>query len=601
MSPRIRALPIDLVNQIAAGEVVERPASVVKELVENSLDAGARRIRVEVEQGGIKLIRVTDDGCGIERDELALALSRHATSKLAALHDLERISSMGFRGEALPAIASVSRLTLASRVADAGMAWEIDGTGDEPRPAALPRGTQVTVRDLFYNTPARRKFLRTDKTEFGHLEQVVRRLALVRDEVAFTLAHNGREVFVSHAAGDRAAHEARLADLLGGDFLAHALFLEHAAAGLTLRGWVARPAFSRSQADMQHFYVNRRMVRDKLVTHAVRQAYQDVLYHGRHPAYVLFLELAPELVDVNVHPTKHEVRFRESRLVHDFLFRTLHQALAEPVAEPAAQPAPLVPVEGYAAPRPQQSGLQLGLAEQRAAYRAAERWHMPAAADPMPAPAQALAATAGVDAAEGAGADAKVPPLGFALAQLHGVYVLAQNAAGLVLVDMHAAHERITYEALKRALDGAGIASQPLLVPVRVVVSPREADVAMEQAAFFSELGMQVDRLGAGTLVVRALPALLRQADAERLLRDVLADLVVHGGSRRVQEEINQVLSTLACHGSVRANRRLGIEEMNSLLRDIERTERSGQCNHGRPTWVQLDMATLDRLFLRGR
>jgi DNA mismatch repair protein MutL len=330
----------------------------------------------------------------------------------------------------------------------------------------------------------------------------------------------------------------------------------------------------------------------------VRQAYQDVLYHGRHPAYVLFLELAPELVDVNVHPTKHEVRFRESRLVHDFLFRTLHQALAEPGVEPAAPPALLAPVEGFAAPRPHQGGLQLGLAEQRAAYRAAERWQMPAEevrddmAGPEPRPAPPPA---------GDDAGAQGPPLGFALAQLHGVYVLAQNAAGLVLVDMHAAHERITYEALKRALDGAGITSQPLLVPVRVVVSPREADLAMEQAALFAGLGMQVDRLGAGTLVVRALPALLRQADAERLLRDVLADLVVHGGSRRVQEEINQVLATLACHGSVRANRRLGIEEMNALLRDIERTERSGQCNHGRPTWIQLDMAALDRLFLRGR
>ena len=604
MSRRIRALPIDLVNQIAAGEVVERPASVVKELVENSLDAGARRIRVEVEQGGVKLIRVSDDGSGIPRDELALALCRHATSKLAALHDLERIFSMGFRGEALPAIASVSRLVLASRAADADMAWEIDGGGGEPRPAALPRGTQVTVRDLFYNTPARRKFLRTDKTEFGHLEQVVRRLALVREEVDFTLVHNGREVFASSAAGDRAAHEARLRELLGADFLGHALFLEHSAAGLTLRGWVARPTFSRSQADMQHFYVNRRMVRDKLVTHAVRQAYQDVLYHGRHPAYVLFLELGPELVDVNVHPTKHEVRFRESRLVHDFLFRTLHQALAEPAVEPAARPAQLSPVEGHAAPRPHQAGLGLGLAEQRAAYRAAERWQMPAVAlrvddpgvaEPGAAPVPATdVGDAGVTGEQG-------PPLGFALAQLHGVYVLAQNAAGLVLVDMHAAHERITYETLKRALDGAGITSQPLLVPVRVVVSPREADLAMEQAALFAELGMQVDRLGAGTLVVRALPALLRQADAERLLRDVLADLVVHGDSRRVQEEINRVLSTLACHGSVRANRRLGIEEMNALLRDIERTERSGQCNHGRPTWIQLDMAALDRLFLRGR
>jgi DNA mismatch repair protein MutL len=596
MSARIHALPIELVNQIAAGEVVERPASVVKELVENSLDAGARRIQVEAEQGGIKLIRVTDDGSGIERDDLELALARHATSKLAALHDLERIASMGFRGEALPAIASVSRLTLAARAAGAGAAWEIDGSGGATRPAALPCGTQVTVRDLFYNTPARRKFLRTDKTEFSHLEQVVRRLALVRADVGFVLSHNGREVFASQPTADRAGHERRLADLLGSEFGEHALHLEHAAAGLSLRGWVARPTFSRSQADMQHFYVNRRMVRDKLVSHAVRQAYQDVLYQGRHPAYVLFLELPPELVDVNVHPTKHEVRFREARLVHDFLFRTLHQVLAQPAAaqavnapQPVRQPAP-----NTAQPGPQQSSLRLGVADPRAAYRAAERWQMPdrASAQPPTGLPHGLAEAA---------PEALEQPLGFALAQLHGVYVLAQNARGLVLVDMHAAHERITYEALKRSLAGEGIVSQPLLVPVTVAVSAREAALAEASAGLFEALGMQVDRIGLQTLVVRALPALLRQADAERLLRDVLADLVVHGSSERVREQLNEVLATMACHGSVRANRRLGVEEMNALLRDIERTERSDQCNHGRPTWIQIDMAGLDRLFLRGR
>ena len=337
MTARVHALPSQLINQIAAGEVVERPASVVKELVENSLDAGARRVQIDVAQGGIKLIRVSDDGAGIDKDDLALALSRHATSKLQALEDLERIASMGFRGEALPAIASVSRLTLASQAAEADQAWEVDGAGGANRPAALGAGTVVTVRDLFYNTPARRKFLRTEKTEFGHLEQVVKRLALVRHDVTFVLNHNGREVFSAHLAGDRVGHERRLADLLGPAFLEQALYFEHAAAGLRLHGWVARPAFSRSQADMQHFYVNRRMVRDKLVAHAVRQAFQDVLYHGRHPAYVLFLELAPALVDVNVHPTKHEVRFREGRLVHDFLFRTLHQVLAEPVTDAALE------------------------------------------------------------------------------------------------------------------------------------------------------------------------------------------------------------------------------------------------------------------------
>jgi DNA mismatch repair protein MutL len=595
MPPRIRALPTQLVNQIAAGEVVERPASVVKELVENSLDAAARRVQIDVEQGGVKLIRVTDDGSGIEKDDLELALSRHATSKLQALEDLERIASMGFRGEALPAIASVSRLSLTSRAAGAGQAWEAVGEGGGVRPAALSRGTLVTVRDLFFNTPARRKFLRTDKTEFGHLEQVVKRLALVRSDVGFTLQHNGREVFNAAVAVDRSGHERRLNDLLGPAFLEQALYLEHEAAGLRLHGWVARPSFSRSQADMQHFYVNRRMVRDKLVAHAVRQAYQDVLYHGRHPAYVLFLEVSPSLVDVNVHPTKHEVRFRESRLVHDFLFRTLHQVLAEPaagaLAESAAAASPAAVSESLSPPR--QAAMPLRVAEGRAAYRAAEQWQAPAGADVV---------TGTADASPPAGAGQEDDqPLGFAIAQLHGVYVLAQNRQGLVLVDMHAAHERITYEAFKNARAGEGIKSQPLLVPVSVAVSRREAELVEEHAGLFAELGMEVDRLGDQSLVVRALPALLRHADAERLLRDVLADLVVHGGSRRILEGINEVLATMACHGSVRANRRLGLAEMNALLRDIERTERSGQCNHGRPTWTQLDMGALDKLFLRGR
>ncbi|WP_078120639.1 DNA mismatch repair endonuclease MutL [Thiosocius teredinicola] len=606
MSSRIHALPSQLVNQIAAGEVVERPASVVKELMENSLDAGATRVQVDVEQGGVKLIRITDDGGGIERDDLAMALSRHATSKLNALEDLDRIASMGFRGEALPAIASVSRLTLASRAQDADRAWQYEPDSGELQPAALSQGTVVTVRDLFYNTPARRKFLRTDKTEFVHLEQVVKRLALVRHDVTFVLTHNGREVFCAKRAEDRVARERRLADLLGPAFLEDALFFEHEAAGLRLSGWVARPTFSRSQADMQHFYVNRRMVRDKLVTHAVRQAYQDVLYHGRHPAFVLFLELAPALVDVNVHPTKHEVRFRESRLVHDFLFRTLHQVLAEPavtaeeyqaVTQPASTEARAAEF-GLRAEAggsieqavPRQATMRLAVGEQRAAYRAAQEWQTP--------PATPVAHTATESADD---ADTDEHPLGFAIAQLHGIYVLAQNRHGLVVVDMHAAHERITYEAFKRAREGEGIKSQPLLVPVSVAVSQREADLVEEHAAVFAELGMEVDRLGDQSLVVRALPALLRHADAERLMRDVLADLVVHGSSRRILEQINEVLGTMACHGSVRANRRLSIEEMNALLRDIESTERSGQCNHGRPTWAQMDMQSLDKLFLRGR
>jgi DNA mismatch repair protein MutL len=604
MPSSIRSLPESLVNQIAAGEVVERPASVVKELVENSLDAGATRIRIDVEHGGVKLIRVSDDGIGIAGDELPLALSRHATSKLAALEDLDRIGSMGFRGEALPAIASVSRLTLLSRARDADQAWQLDAASGAVQPAALSRGSVITVRDLFFNTPARRKFLRTEKTEFSHLEQVVKRLALVRQDVGFDLQHNGREVFHAALAADRPAHERRLSDLLGPAFVDQALYFEHEAAGLRLSGWVARPTFSRSQADMQHFYVNRRMVRDRLVTHAVRQAYQDVLYHGRHPAYVLFLDLAPALVDVNVHPTKHEVRFRESRLVHDFLFRTLHKVLAETVAPVVDMVAQRDQVsdrstlpDNSSAQRvdypPRQGAMRLGLADAAAAYRAALDWQRPQADSPAE-PAQPEVSAAGSTALDEA-------PLGFAVAQLHGVYVLAQNRQGLVVVDTHAAHERITYEAFKRAREGEGIKAQPLLVPVSVAVSRREADLVESSPEVFSQLGMEVGRLGAETLVVRALPALLRQADAEGLLRDVLADLVVHGSSNRVLECVNAVLGTMACHGSVRANRRLGLEEMNALLRDIERTERSGQCNHGRPTWVQVDMAALDKLFLRGR
>jgi DNA mismatch repair protein MutL len=600
MSRRIQALPEHLVNQIAAGEVVERPASVVKELLENSLDAGARTVRIDVEQGGIKLIRITDDGVGIPVEDLPLALSRHATSKLAALEDLERIGSMGFRGEALPAIASVSRLTLTSRQQDADRAAELVADGGEIRPAALSRGTVVEVRDLFYNTPARRKFLRTEKTEFGHLEQVVKRLALVHADVRFVLTHNGRQVRDTAAAVDHAAHERRLASLLGDAFVEAALHFEFEAAGLKLSGWVARPSFSRSQADMQHFYVNRRMVRDKLVGHAIRQAYQDVLYHGRQPAYVLFLELPPEWVDVNVHPTKHEVRFRESRLVHDFLFRTLHEVLASgPVAEVNNPPSgasalnsefaePMVPAA------PTQSAMPLPPRPTVERYRASRAWQAPgdlAVAEPLPTTVSEHADVA-VQADH---------PLGFALAQLHGVYVLAQNQAGLVLVDMHAAHERITYEAFKRALEGDGITTQPLLVPVTVAVSEREAQLAEEVADTFAELGLSIDRMGPSSLVIRSVPALLRGSDAERLLRDVLSDLVVFGTSQRIREQINEVLGTMACHGSVRANRRLTIEEMNALLRDIERTERSGQCNHGRPTWTQLDMAALDRLFLRGR
>ncbi|WP_029134425.1 DNA mismatch repair endonuclease MutL [Sedimenticola selenatireducens] len=596
---RIQALPAQLINQIAAGEVVERPASVIKELVENSLDAGATRIDVDIEQGGGKLIRVRDNGGGIHPEDLRLALSRHATSKIASLEELERVSSMGFRGEALPSISSVSRLSIASRATGQEGGWSVSSDGGDqfvdPVPSAHPQGTTVEVRDLFYNTPARRKFMRTEKTEFGHIETQLKRLALSRFDVSFSLSHNRKEVFTLPLASQILEQERRLAGLLGASFLEQVIHLDWDQAGLALRGWVARPVFSRSQADMQYFYVNGRMVRDKLVTHAVRQAFQDVLFHGRHPAYVLYLDLDPLQVDVNVHPAKHEVRFRDGRMVHGFIYSTLHKLLAEtrPGQEIDRSTGEIRQVEVdqrtvplAAVPPAYQRPLGFQVQERHASYQPSFDMQHPS---PMP------------PVTEGEAAADEVPPLGFALAQLKGIYILAENASGLVLVDMHAAHERITYERFKRALLEGGVSRQPLLVPVSVSVSSREADLAEVQQPLFGELGMEVDRIGAETLVVRAIPVLLQGADAEKLLRDILSDIVVHGSSERIRDEINQVLATMACHGSVRANRRLTIEEMNALLRDMERTERSDQCNHGRPTWVQLDLTRLDKLFLRGQ
>lgn len=593
----IRTLSPQLINQIAAGEVVERPASVVKELVENSLDAGAGHIEIEIEQGGIKLIRVRDDGVGIAKHELAMALSRHATSKISQFKDLESLQSMGFRGEALPSISSVSRLRLISHHQEAQEAWEMTGDGTDTtfqaKPAAHPEGTSVEIRDLFFNTPARRKFLRTEKTEFNHINSLIQRLALVQFDVGFTLQHNRRPLFLLPSCDDQIERERRIVQLLGATFLDQALTVDEQAEDLSLSGWVARPSFSRSQADTQYFYVNRRMVRDKLVTHAVRQGYQDVIYHGRHPAYVLFLGMDPRKVDVNAHPTKHEVRFRDSRSVHDFIYRGLHHVLAEthPQAvsesvEPAGISKEITTNQseqqnGYQVPR--QQGIDWRLAERPVAYRVGF-----AAQQPVGMPIETPQAE-------------EIPPLGFALGQLHGIYILAQNQAGLVLIDMHAAHERITYERFKQTHHGSGIISQPLLVPVRVVVSSSEVDLVEAFQPFLNQIGIEISRLGHDTLAIRSIPALLQGADAEKLLRDLLSDLAEYGQTKRLQDEIDKVLATMACHASVRANRRLGIDEMNALLRDMERTERADQCNHGRPTWVQLSVAELDRLFLRGR
>ena len=595
----IRLLPPELINQIAAGEVIERPSSVVKELVENSLDAGATRIEVDIEAGGARLIRVRDDGGGIHVDELPLAVASHATSKIGSFDDLEHVASMGFRGEALASMSSVSRFALTSRVRgqDAAFRVEVDGGKlQAARPAQHPPGTSVEVRDLFHNVPARRKFMRAERTEFAHIDDLLKSLALARSAVEFRLSHNGKPVRIWKVARDEQAALQRVAEVLGAEFPAQSLRIEHAAAGLHLSGWVGLPTASRAQADSQYFYVNGRLVRDRIVAHAVRQAYADVLFHGRHAAFVLYLELDPAGVDVNVHPAKHEVRFREQRLVHDFLFRTLHEALAQTragqVVSQAQETGGSLRMSGATAPMPMQqawsaradqSRLSLGVRDEPLADYAALLGESPRT---LP-----LAETGSGEA----------PPLGFAIAQLKNIYVLAENAHGLILVDMHAAHERITYEKLKSGRSGSNLRSQILLVPLSIAVSAKEAAAAEEYAEALAGWGLELSRSGPASIVVRRIPALLEGADVAQLSRDVLSELAQHGSSRRLQELENELLSTMACHGSVRAGRRLTIPEMNALLREMEATERSGQCNHGRPTWVQLSVAELDKLFMRGR
>ncbi|WP_077530585.1 DNA mismatch repair endonuclease MutL [Vreelandella utahensis] len=621
----IQTLPPRLANQIAAGEVVERPASVTKELIENALDAGASRVEVEVEQGGARLIRVRDDGDGIAHDQMPLALSRHATSKIHSLDDLEAVSSLGFRGEALASISSVARLTLTSRARGESEGWCVEAEGQDMQtrvsPAAHPQGTTVEVRDLFFNTPARRKFLRTEKTEFNHLEENLRRQALSRFDVGFTLQHNGRAVQSLRPATTERDRQQRVASLCGSQFMEHALSIDVEASGLRLQGWVALPTFSRSQADLQYFFVNGRPIRDRLVAHAVRQAYRDVLYNQRHPAFVLYLEVDPANVDVNVHPTKHEVRFRDGRLVHDFLFRSLHRALAEvrpgddstePAQGEGGEPTAAgdavatgsagATVAGGQAQNRDRPASPSETEAQMAFYGGLHQGGGPSAnvvreASPTPFIQSRTTAPSGMpEASEG-----DVPPLGYAVAQLHGVYILAQSAEGMVIVDMHAAHERIVYERMKRGVAGEGVTSQPMLVPLTLNVSQREADHAEQYADDMATLGLQLDRMGPETVTVRQVPALLRDADMEQLVRDVLSDLVTHGRSQQVEARIEHLLGTMACYGSVRANRQLTIPEMNALLRDMEATERSGQCNHGRPTWTWMSMGDLDKLFMRGQ
>ncbi|MGR9108424.1 MAG: DNA mismatch repair endonuclease MutL [Gammaproteobacteria bacterium] len=593
-------------NQIAAGEVIERPASIVKELIENSLDADASRITIDIESGGIRLIRVIDNGSGIDKDDLQLALSRHATSKIATLADLEQVKSMGFRGEALPSISSVARLSLASRARGAANAWRVAADGTENRfdllPDPLPGGTSVEVRDLFYNIPARRKFLRAEKTEFGHLEGVVKRLGLSRFDVDFVLNHNQKEVLHLKPADSQLSRESRVAGVCGPDFLDNALSIEFESSGLRLSGWVGLPTYSRSQADWQYFYVNGRLVRDKVVNHALRQAYRDVLFHGRHPVFVLYLELDPKLVDVNAHPAKLEVRFRDSHLVHDFLFRALHRALAASRAGQTNRPeldetedlsAPEIdehanPVKPYQFCRPKQSSLPFQVREAIESYAALAGGEAPSRYE-------------GIDPGHSESSAQDTPPLGFAIAHLHNIYILSESSKGLILVDAHAAHERVTYERLKRQYASGKVLEQVLLLPLRLDVSAEEAELAEEMRDQFRKLGFEIDRLDIKTLMVRSVPAQLSCTDLATMVRDVLSDMQSHGSSTRIQDRIHEMLSSMACHGSVRAKRRLTRDEMNGLLREMEATDYSGQCNHGRPTWVELTTKELDRFFLRGR
>ena len=612
-SRTIQRLATRLANQIAAGEVVERPASVIKEALENSLDAGATRIEVDLEGGGVQLMRVRDDGTGIPEQDLPLALARHATSKISSIDDLEAVGTLGFRGEALASIASVSRLSLTSNADGTGSGGTTATTEGRDMtvtlaPAPHPRGTTLEIRDLFYNTPARRKFLRTEKTELGHIEEVFKRQALARTEVAFSLRHNGRVLHNLAPTTDAVSRERRVAQVCGTAFMEQAVALSRESGPIALHGWVGLPTFSRSQADLQYFFVNGRVIRDKLVTHAIKQAYRDVLFHGRHPAYVLFLEVDPRVVDVNVHPTKHEVRFREGREVHSFIFSTLNRCLAD--LRPGDGPATADPAGAEAAATgwaaaPGQGGIPLGVP-----HAGGGGYGPPMNQANLGALARLYGASTSHVADRGsAGAapavepqpEAEIPPLGFALAQLQGVYILSENAQGLVLVDMHAAHERITYERLKRLRSDTGIKTQPLLVPQTVAVSALEVAVAVDMADNLRALGLLVEPAGEEQLVVRELPIALIDIPVEALVRGVLADMQAYGSSDRMLAHEDELLSTMACHGSVRANRRLTLPAMNALLRDMEITERLGQCNHGRPTWVQLGMSDLDRLFLRGR
>jgi DNA mismatch repair protein MutL len=598
-APRaIRLLPDQLISQIAAGEVIERPSAVVKELLENAIDAGATQLAVRLEAGGVKRIAITDNGSGIPPEQMALALTRHATSKIADLHDLENVSTLGFRGEALASIASVAQITITSRTRDAAHAWQVQGHAPNAvSPASGAPGTVVDVQDLYFNTPARRKFLKSEQTEYGHCLEVVKRIALARPDLRFSVTHNGKttEHWQDNTLGERSSQ------ILGDAFAEARMALEVNAGPIRLHGFIGLPTAARGRADAQYFYVNGRFVRDKLLTHAVRSAYQDVLHGDRFPAYVLMLELDPALVDVNVHPAKIEVRFRDSRAVHQLVFHAVSRALADTAPIPNTTTTTPLTASGTHNPTPNrlawitQSMQQpsLGITQKTSSYGALFSDHLYAA--------QPVVGTGASESNANTPDDQAAYPLGFALAQLHGIYVLAQNQSGLVLVDMHAAHERILYEQFKQALEDQTITLQPLLIPVSFHADAVEVGTVEEHRATLSSLGFDIAVMSPTTLAVRAIPALLKNADVQSLARDLLRDLREFGGSQVLTEHRNELLGTLACHTAVRANRTLTLPEMNALLRQMEATERADQCNHGRPTWVQLAITDLDRLFLRGQ
>ena len=631
MPSRIHRLKPLLANQIAAGEVIERPASALKEVIENSIDAGATQIDIDIEQGGSRLIRVRDNGGGIHRDDLPLAVSRHATSKIIQVDDLEKIATLGFRGEALASICSVSRLTLSS-AQDKNGGWQIhvEGINEDPtlQPVAHPIGTTLEIHDLFFNTPARRKFLRSEKTEFDHIDEVVKRIALSSFNVGFTLSHNKRQIRHYHKAVQESERSSRLAALCGSAFVEQALQIETSGAGLHLSGWIGLPTFSRSQADLQYFYVNGRIVRDKLLTHAVRSAYHDVLYHDRHPAFVLFLELPPEQVDVNVHPTKHEVRFRESRLIYDFIRHGVHDALGNLRAGEDQKTAPTklwrdkneeptpfnrAPLSSASrnlvAPRAafkvqEQLSLYKILHEEKLALQPEEASRLPTVAlgdewQESPAPevhqAPSLKILEKEPAAEG------MPPLGFAIAQFRDIYILAENTQGLVIIDMHAAHERVLYERLKAEHAEEHIRAQTLFVPLTLSLREQEVMHLEKHQAFLQQSGLRIEPTSKDSVMVREVPQLLAQTDIKQLVQDLASDLVTQAKTTRTEELTNKILGTLACRAALHAKRRLSLPEMDALLRDMEKTRHSGQCNHGRPTWMQLTLSELDKLFLRGR